>query len=130
VRRAVILFLSVGFAATAAVGQTTAPPGKQGAAMTNAQQGGGAKESAPAASSDAFEDASVQMQRDLQVRYTDDADHDFASVMAAYHKGAIAAANIELKYGTDPQMRHLAETIIAANEKQIAQAQAWQKKHR
>jgi uncharacterized protein (DUF305 family) len=129
-RRAAILSLIAGFAATTAVGQTSGPPSNQGAAMTNAQQGdGGTKERAPAASTTEFKDAAVQLQVDMAVRYTGKTDHDFGSLLSAYHKGAIAAANIELKHGTDPEMRRLAEKIISANEKEIAQIQAWQKKH-
>jgi uncharacterized protein (DUF305 family) len=138
--RAVNAFLVAGVAVfittMTAAGQTAAPasggPAKQGAGMTNAQSTDvdGAKPPPPTASTTAYKDAAVQLQVGLAVRYTGDADKDFASVIAAYHTGAIAAANIELKYGTNAEMRHLAEKVIAASEKDIAHAQAWQDKHR
>ena len=38
-------------------------------------------------------------------------------------------AKIELEKGTDPEIRALAEGIIAAQEKEIAEMQAWLAAH-
>ena len=40
------------------------------------------------------------------------ADHDFAMMMVPHHQGAIDMAKIELKYGTDPMLRKMAEKIV------------------
>jgi uncharacterized protein (DUF305 family) len=37
---------------------------------------------------------------------------------------------VELKYGKDPQMRALAESIVDAQKKEIAFMKQWQGKHR
>jgi len=52
-------------------------------------------------------------------------DVDFVRQMIPHHQAAIDMAKIELERGTDPEIRALAETIIAAQEKEIAEMQAW-----
>jgi uncharacterized protein (DUF305 family) len=54
-------------------------------------------------------------------------DHDFVTMMIPHHQGAIDMAKVELTYGKDPAMRKLAEDIIAAQKKEIAEMNAWLK---
>lgn len=61
---------------------------------------------------------------------TDNADIAFADGMIAHHFGAIDMAKIELKYGTDPEMRKLAQAIIDAQGPEIEQMQKWLEKNR
>lgn len=56
------------------------------------------------------------------------ADVAFAQGMIAHHLGAIDMAKIELKYGTDPEMRKLAQAIIDAQGPEIEQMQKWLEK--
>ena len=49
------------------------------------------------------------------------ADVDFAMMMRVHHQGAIDMAQAELKDGKAPEMRKLAQNIIAAQKKEIAQ---------
>lgn len=54
-----------------------------------------------------------------------DADRAFAKGMIEHHKGAIAMAETELKYGKDPVMRELAEDVIKAQTAEIDHMEAW-----
>jgi uncharacterized protein (DUF305 family) len=113
---------------TLAAGQATT----QGQGMTSDHDTNspGTKEPPPSAATRAYKDAALQMHKDMAVRYTGNADKDFAAIIAAHHKGALAMAKVELKYGTDPEMRKLAQEIVAANEQEIALIRAWLAKHR
>lgn len=54
-------------------------------------------------------------------------DRAFATGMLAHHKGAVEMAQSELKYGTDPKMRALAEEIIKAQQAEIDLMETWLK---
>lgn len=56
-------------------------------------------------------------------------DVDFAMMMRIHHQGAIDMAQAELQGGKDPQMRKMANEIIAAQKKEIAQIDKFLAKH-
>jgi uncharacterized protein (DUF305 family) len=56
-----------------------------------------------------------------------DSDVDFVSLMLPHHQAAIDMARIQLRYGTDPQMRRLAQEIIADQQSEIELMQLWLK---
>lgn len=60
---------------------------------------------------------------------SDDPDVAFAAGMLPRHQGAVEMAEIELKYGKDPQMLELARKIVAAQAAEIAQMKNWLKAH-
>ena len=55
----------------------------------------------------------------------EDADAAFACGMIAHHQAAIDMAEVVLEHGKDPEMRRLAEEIIAAQGKEIAFMTDW-----
>lgn len=77
----------------------------------------------------AFQAANAQMHSQMEIDYTGDADVDFLRGMIPHHQGAVDMARIVLKHGTDPEVRKLAEAIIAAQEAEIAWMQTWLKEH-
>ena len=81
------------------------------------------------ASTKAFKAANAKMMKDMDRKMTGNADQDFVAGMLPHHGGAVDMAKVELQYGVDPEIKELARGIIAAQEKEIAFMQAWQKKH-
>ena len=71
-----------------------------------------------------------QMNQDMMAaaQYKDP-DVAFAAGMLPHHIGAVKMAEVELKYGKDPEMRKLAEDIINAQQAEIEQMQKWLKVH-
>ncbi len=99
------------------------------AAPAFAQQGHGGHGARAGANEPAstreFRAANARMHRDMDIRYTGNADRDFAAAMIPHHQGAIEMARIQLRHGTDPAMRRLAEEIIRAQETEIAELRAF-----
>ena len=56
---------------------------------------------------------------------TGDPDSDFVNMMLPHHQGAIDMAKAQLLYGTDPQIRRLAQEIITDQQSEIALMQLW-----
>jgi len=82
-----------------------------------------------AASTKEFKAADMAMMKNMQVPYTGDPDVDFRTHMIPHHRGAIDMAQAALKYAKDPQTREMAQSIIDAQEKEIADMQDWLKRH-
>ncbi len=77
----------------------------------------------------AYQAANAKMHESMAISYSGDADIDFTRGMIAHHQGAIDMAKVVLKYGKNPEIRKLAEEIIAAQDKETAFMQGWLKQH-
>ncbi len=75
-----------------------------------------------------FQQSAAKMHKDMNIPYTGDADVDFVRGMIPHHQGAVDMARIVLQYGKDPEIRKLAQDIIASQEKEIAFMQSWLRK--
>ena len=79
---------------------------------------------------EAFTKAHNTMMAGMQdVTYSGDPDADFAMQMIPHHQGAVDAANVEQKYGTDTSVRIFAARVIAEQVPQIDQMNTWRKAH-
>jgi uncharacterized protein (DUF305 family) len=64
------------------------------------------------------------------VQPTGDQDKDFVLMMIPHHQAAVDQAEIQLKYGKDPEMKEMAEEIVAAQKEEIDQMQKWLGTHK
>lgn len=113
--RAPLLSLILTLGAVPALGQTVDHSAHAGHSM--------AADAAP--STQAFMAVNDAMHRDMAIEFTGKADVDFVRGMIPHHQGAVDMARVLLDHGTDPELRAFAESIIAAQEAEIAFMNAW-----
>lgn len=77
----------------------------------------------------AYNESMARMHRDMG-QASVDPDESFARMMLAHHEGAIEMARIELKYGRDPELRRLAEQVVASQEPEVRQLRRWLETHK
>ena len=88
-----------------------------------------APDATASASTQAFQQGGEKMMKEMDQPYTGDADKDFVAHMIPHHAGAVDMAQVQLKYGKDPELRKMARDIIKAQENEIAFMKKWQAKH-
>ncbi|WP_425485415.1 CopM family metallochaperone [Chthonobacter rhizosphaerae] len=82
------------------------------------------------ASTKAYRIANARMHAGMAVDYSGNADADFVRGMIAHHRGSIEMAETVLQFGEDPEIRKLAEGVIAAQEAEVAELRRWLLAHK
>jgi uncharacterized protein (DUF305 family) len=80
-------------------------------------------------SSLAYHGVNMKMHGAMDIAFTGNADVDFVKGMIPHHAGAVDMAKVVIAFGKDPEVKKLAESIIKAQETEIAQMQDWLKKN-
>ena len=73
--------------------------------------------------------ANDRMHHAMKVEPTGDPDRDFVQAMIPHHEGAVEMARIAIEHCSGPELKRLAQDIIAAQEKEIAVLRDWLKRH-
>jgi uncharacterized protein (DUF305 family) len=78
----------------------------------------------------AFKKTDERMMKEMSAStYSGDTDKDFVSHMIPHNLDVIEMAEVELKYGNDPDLERFAKSIIVAQRAEIGYMMKWQAKH-
>jgi uncharacterized protein (DUF305 family) len=69
------------------------------------------------------------MMRAMTLPFTGDADVDFQMHMTPHHQGAIDMARIALRHAKNPWTHQIAQSIMIAQQQEIAQFRVWLARH-
>jgi hypothetical protein len=74
----------------------------------------------PTAQFKAENDAAMEkMMAGMAIKPSGDIDRDFAEMMISHHQGAIDMAEVELRHGSNEQLRRIAQEIIVDQQQEI-----------
>ena len=79
-------------------------------------------------SSQAFNGIAAKMHQDMAITFTGNADVDFVKDMIPLHQGAVDMAKTVRAFGTDPEVKKIAEGIVSAQEAEITWMKEWLKR--
>jgi Domain of unknown function (DUF305) len=63
--------------------------------------------------------AMSKMMASMAIKPGSDVDHDFVEMMVPHHQGAIEMAQAELRYGSNDQLKRMAQEIIVTQRQEI-----------
>ena len=70
-----------------------------------------------------------EMESSMNMKMTNDLDHDYATMMIPHHQSAIEMSDAILKHGKDQEIKGIAEKIKSDSQKEITELKAWLQNH-
>mgnify|MGYP000960447218 CR=1 FL=1 len=80
---------------------------------------------APTAADRAFAASESEMHRLMAAASGATVDEAYVAKMIAHHQGAVAMAEVALRDSRDPEIRRMAQAVIDAQTREIAEMRAW-----
>ena len=73
----------------------------------------------------AFAASEAEMHRKMAAASGQTVDQAYVAKMIAHHEGAVAMARIALRDSRDPEIRRMAQSVVDAQTREIAEMKAW-----
>jgi uncharacterized protein (DUF305 family) len=74
---------------------------------------------------EAYDDINAEMHKEMGIPFTGKPDVDFMSSMIPHHEGAVEMAKVLLRYGSDAELRKLAEDVVRGQTAEIVMMLGW-----
>ena len=81
--------------------------------------------SGPTAGDQAFAASEAEMHRLMAAASGGTVDQAYIAKMIAHHEGAVAMAEVALRDSRDPEVRRMAQAVVDAQTREIAEMRAW-----
>ena len=73
----------------------------------------------------AFAASEAEMHRKMAAASGQTIDQAYVAKMIAHHEGAVAMAEVALRDSRDPEIRRMAQSVVDAQTREIAEMKAW-----
>lgn len=85
----------------------------------------GAEAGGPTAGDQAFAASEADMHRLMAAASGETIDQAYIAKMIAHHQGAVTMAEVALRDSRDPEVRRMAQGVVDAQTREIAEMRAW-----
>lgn len=94
-------------------------------AETQAAGHAGHAKSGPTPGDQAFAASEAEMHEKMAAASGQTIDQAYVAEMIAHHEGAVAMAEVALRDSRDPEIRRMAQSVVDAQTREIAEMKAW-----
>ncbi|WP_428154272.1 DUF305 domain-containing protein [Brevundimonas sp.] len=94
-------------------------------AETQAASHAGHAKSDPTPGDEAFAASEAEMHEKMAAASGQTIDQAYVAKMIAHHEGAVAMAKVALRDSRDPEIRRMAQIVVDAQTREIAEMKAW-----